>query len=83
MIRTGCITDVYMSVLTSLSNDEKLDLIAKLSDSMRRKKTVSRKKKGLEIFDCFHEDWGGDASPEQIAEDLRNARTFTRTVETW
>lgn len=82
MIGTIRITDMYMSVLSSLSNDEKLDLIAKLSDSMRKKKTVA-KKASMEVFDCFHMDWGGEDSPENIAESLRKGRTFNRNVEDW
>lgn len=35
MIVTRNITDMYMVVLASLSNSDKLDLIAKLSNSMR------------------------------------------------
>ena len=76
MITNLSITDMYMSVLSSLSVDEKLDLIAKLSNSIREKKEESVIEK--DPFACFSGDWN-DIS----AEDLREARTFTRTVETW
>lgn len=82
MIGSIRITDMYMSVLSSLSNDEKLDLIARLSASMRKKKAVS-KKKSMEVFACFHEDWGGNESPKKIAEELRKGRVFTRNMEEW
>ena len=39
MIANLNVTDMYMSMLSSLSNDEKLDLITKLSESMRKKKS--------------------------------------------
>ena len=81
MNTTFGITDMYMSVLSSLSNDEKLDLISKLSDSMRKKKESSKNLR--DIFSCFNEDWGGDGTPEEIAEDLRKSRVFTREVEEW
>lgn len=73
---------MYMSVLSSLSNDDKLDLIAKLTDSMRSKKKKSSKAV-TDIFSCFHEDWGGNATPEKIADELRHSRTFNRTVDIW
>ena len=75
MIANLNVTDMYMSMLSSLSNDEKLDLITKLSESMRKKK--SSPKRTMELFSRFNEDWGGNQSPEEIAEDLRNSRVFT------
>lgn len=81
MIANLSVTDMYMSILSSLSNDEKLDLITKLSESMRKKKTDSRRTK--ELFSQFNEDWGGNQTPKEIAEDLRNSRVFTREVEEW
>lgn len=48
MITPVRVTDMYMSVLSSLSNDEKLDWIAKLSDFMREKITQI----GLERCPC-------------------------------
>ena len=36
MVGNISITDMYMSVLSSLSVDEKLDLIAKLTNSIRK-----------------------------------------------
>ena len=70
---------MYMSMLSSLSNDEKLDLITKLSESMRKNK--SNPKRTKELFSRFNEDWGGNRTPEEIAEDLRNSRVFTLEVE--
>ena len=70
---------MYMSMLSSLSNDEKLDLITKLSESMKKKKSNPERTK--ELFSRFNEDWGGNRTPEEIAEDLRNSRVFTREVE--
>ena len=79
MITNLSVTDMYMSMLSSLSNDEKLDLITKLSESMRKNKTNPKRTK--ELFSRFNEDWGGNRTPEEIAEDLRNSRVFTREVE--
>ena len=40
MITNLSVTDMYMSVLSSLSIDDKLDLITKLTNSIRNKKEV-------------------------------------------
>ena len=48
---------------------------------MRKKKESSKNLR--DIFSCFNEDWGGDGTPEEIAEDLRKSRVFTREVEEW
>ena len=45
-----CIRDRYMSVLSSLSVDEKLDLIAKLTNSIRNAHT---KERNIEMEDPF------------------------------
>ena len=42
MVGNISITDMYMSVLSSLSVDEKLDLIAKLTNSIRNTYTKDR-----------------------------------------
>ena len=76
------ITDIYMEALAALSNEEKLDLISKLSNSMLSQKR-KKKPEGLKMFDCFHKDWGGDKKPEDIAEDLRQSRMFNRDVASW
>ena len=81
MMTNLSITDMYMGVLSSLTKDEKLDLITKLSESMKTKRTSSKNIK--EIFSRFNEDWGGNKSPEDIADDLRKSRVFTRTIEDW
>lgn len=77
MITNLSITDMYMSVLSSLSIDDKLDLIAKLTNSIR----YSNKERAVSLddpFACFKGDWD-DVSMDE----LRNSHTFTRTVETW
>lgn len=79
---TVSITDIYMDALSSLSNKEKLDLISKLSNSIIKNKKKN-KVKDIHVFDCFHTDWGGDGTPEEIADDLRKSRIFKREVPTW
>ena len=82
MIGTINVNDVYMDLLGSLPNEDKIDLITRLVKSM--KKTVSAKKEPKDIFACFSSDWGGDMSTEDYADMLRSENVEeTRTVETW
>ena len=83
MVGNISITDMYMSVLSSLSVDEKLDLIAKLTNSIRNAHTKERNIEMEDPFACYEGDWGGNMSAEEYADDLRKSRTFTRTVDTW
>lgn len=52
---TRNITDTYMIVLSYLSNSDKLELIAKLSDSMRSGADTVRRRPNLRS--CFKGDW--------------------------
>ena len=70
MIKESSITDMYMNVLSSLTADEKLDLISKLSESLR--KTKKEKKVAADPFACYKGDW-----------DDNLPRTFTRKVKSW
>ena len=68
---------MYMSVLSSLSVDEKLDLIAKLPNSIRNTYTKEQDIETEDPFACYEGDWGGNMSAEEYADDLRKSRTFT------
>ncbi len=61
----------YMSVLSSLSVDEKLDLIAKLPNSIRNTYTKEQDIETEDPFACYEGDWGGNMSAEEYADDLR------------
>lgn len=65
MINILSIIDMYMSVLISLSVDEKSDLISKLTDPIRNK----QKEKAIESADSsfyHHGNWGDDLSAEEL-----------------
>ena len=47
-----------MSVLSSLSVDEKLDLIAKLTNSIRNTYTKEQDIETEDPFACYEGDWG-------------------------
>ena len=80
---TLSITDIYMNALSSLSDEEKLDLISKLTSSMMHKHRRKASADCMKVFDSFHKDWGGDKAPEDIAEELRGSRVFSRKVPEW
>ena len=71
MVGNISITDVYMSVLSSLSVDEKPDLIAKLTNSIRNTYTKEQNIETEVPFACYEVDWGGNMSAEEYADDLR------------
>ena len=75
MIRTANISDMYMAVLDSMSTNDKLELISKLSESIRTEK-VGRSR--LDLRTCFKGDWSNVSTRT-----LRNARYHGRTIETW
>ena len=76
-------TNNYMEKLLYLDDEEKLDIIAMLTASLKKCFAVSKEKEDANFFDCFHGDWGGEQSPEEYASDLRSERHFDRTLEEW
>ena len=64
MIGTLKASDVYMDILDTLPNEDKLDLISKLVKSM--KKAVTVKKKPKDVFARFSNDWGGDMTTMRV-----------------
>ena len=63
-----------MPILSTLNDDEKLDLIGRLTQSMRSKNKT--KTGNPDIRTCFSGDWGNGKTAIQIAEELRNERNF-------
>lgn len=76
MVGTRSITDMYMVILASLSNSDKLDLIAKLSNSIRNSADTNRTRPNLRT--CFKGDWSN-----VDAEALRNHEYHGRIVDSW
>ena len=70
MVGTRSVADTYMIVLSNLSNNDKLELITRLSDSMRIGGGKVRKRPDLRS--CFKGDWSA-----VDAESLRNATVGT------
>ena len=76
MVGTISITDMYMHILSSLSDRDKLDLISKLSDSMRHDANTKRTRPNLRT--CFKGDWNN-----VDADELRNHEYHGREVDIW
>lgn len=74
---------MYMSVSSSLCVDEKLDLIVKLTNSIRNAHTKERNIEREDPFACYEDNWSGGMSAEEYADNLHKSHTFTRTVDTW
>lgn len=70
------LVDSYLELLKNLSPNTKLDLISKLSDSLKSGK--KNKKNSLKFL---AEDFIPEKSAEEIIDELKNARHFTRKIE--
>jgi hypothetical protein len=70
--------DGYLALLDNLSPNNKLDLISKLTLSVKTDFT-HRKKYFYKAFGAWH----SKQSADEIIIDIRNSRTFTRQIETF
>lgn len=68
--------DNYFGLLSSLSRENKIKLIAKLSNSIVDE--VSEKEN---VVDRFFGAFKSDKSAEEIINDIRESRTFNRKIE--
>lgn len=69
--------DNYFSLLKNLSSDHKLELIARLSKSMKS----SKKAKKEVSLDSLYGSWDSDQSADELIAELKNARNFNRKRE--
>jgi hypothetical protein len=70
------IIDGYIRLLDNLSPNNKLDLISKLTLSV--KSDIAEKKKSF--YKAFGA-WDSKQTSEQIIKEIRNSRTFNRQIE--
>lgn len=68
--------DGYLRLLNNLSPSNKLDLISKLTLSVKSDIT-DRKKSFYKAYGA----WESKQSADQIINDIRNSRTFNRQIE--
>ena len=72
------LVDSYLELLKNLSPNSKLDLISKLSDSLK-----SGKKNKVNSLKLLSEDFIPEKSADEIIEELKKARNFTRNSESF
>ena len=69
--------DNYFSFLKDLSADAKLELIARLSKSMK----TSKKTKKEVSLNSLYGSWESEKSADEIIAELKSARNFNRKRE--
>lgn len=69
--------DNYFSLLKNLSSDSKLELIARLSKSM---KTSKKTKKEVSLSSLYG-SWESEQSADELIAELKSARNFKRKRE--
>ena len=68
--------DAYMSLLNSLSNENKLEIISRLTKSIETEE-VDKKS----ILESVYGAWVGNETAEEIIEDIRSSRLDIRVIE--
>ncbi len=68
--------DFYFGLLRNLNSDSKLDLISKLSQSLKK----SNKQDAPSLQSLFGA-WQSEKTAEEIIAELRASRTFSRKIE--
>ena len=70
------ILNTYMAFLETLSPGAKLDIISKLTQSLK-----SDVKSKENLFESSFGAWAGNESVEDITKGIRDSRTFSRQIE--
>jgi hypothetical protein len=70
------IVDSYLALLKGLDPNVKLDLISKLTQSLK-----SDIKPAENLFESSYGAWAGNESAEEIISNIRDSRTFNRQIE--
>ncbi|RHO65854.1 hypothetical protein DW083_19995 [Parabacteroides sp. AF48-14] len=78
------ITDMYMKILSPLSDEIKLDLISKLSASLLRKRSRV-KSLDTNLFSGLSGAWEDDLTPEEETELIKGSfrSGSTRIIKEW
>jgi len=72
------LVDSYLDLLRNLSPNNKLDLISGLSDSLK-----TGRKKELSLIKSLAGDFIPEKTADEIIDDLKKARNFTRNIESF
>ena len=71
------IADNFFGMIKNLSVDVKLELISKITDSLRGTKKEAQDDSWKKLFGA----WQSDQSAEEIIEDIRASRDTNRQIE--
>ncbi len=71
------LVDYYFSFLKNLKHDSKLDLITKLSESLKTGEEIEQEISLQSLFGAYK----SDETAEEIIAELRASRTFNRKTE--
>ena len=71
------LVDNYYAILKSLSPNNKLELISRLSNSMK----ITQKENDEISLDALYGSWDSDNTADDIIAELKSARSFTRKQE--
>ena len=69
--------DSYFGLLSGLNKDNKIKLIAKLSNSI-----IEEESNKNDVVDKFFGAFESDKTPEDIIKEIRESRNFNRNIET-
>ena len=72
------LVDSYLELLKNLNANSKLDLISKLSDSLK-----SGKKNKISSLKSLSNDFIPEKTADEIIDDLKKARNFKRETESF
>ncbi|MEZ4848300.1 MAG: hypothetical protein R3B93_06705 [Bacteroidia bacterium] len=72
------LVNTYLELISQLGFNSKLELISRLSSSMKKKKKSSDES----FFNLFG-SFSDERSAEEIINDIKNARTFNREIESF
>jgi hypothetical protein len=70
------ILNTYMAFLETLSPGAKLDIISKLTQSLK-----SDVKSKENLFENSFGAWAGNESAEEVVKGIKDSRTFNRQIE--
>jgi 4-hydroxyphenylpyruvate dioxygenase-like putative hemolysin len=68
--------DSYLSLLKNMSAQNKLDLVSKLTKTVKTEK----EQEWTDFYSAFG-GWDETESAEELIEDIKKSRTFNRTIE--
>lgn len=81
---TPSLAEKYIMPLINLPDTLKREIIRKLSATMMTKSVAEEKEETVDLYNCFHGDWGNECSTEEYCSQLRTEAILDADeVATW